>query len=101
MSSFILSDLSVSEALAEGNESSTLRLDDIHLTLLPGEWLTIVGVNGSGKTTLARILAGLTIEGATGVMNRGFAGDRPLPMSCSSLMPNYLAKRRGKRLFLP
>ena len=79
MSSFILSDLSVSDALDEGNESSTLRLDDIHLTLSPGEWLTIVGVNGSGKTTLARILAGLTIEGATGVMNRGFAGDRPAP----------------------
>ena len=43
MSSFILTDLTVSDALDEGNESSTHRLADIHLTLSPGEWLTIVG----------------------------------------------------------
>lgn len=82
MSSFVLSELTVSDALDDGQETVELlspRLDNIHLTIEPGEWLTIVGVNGSGKTTLARILAGLTIEGASGLINRGFAGNRPAP----------------------
>ncbi|MFC5650321.1 energy-coupling factor ABC transporter ATP-binding protein [Paenibacillus solisilvae] len=79
MSRFEISRLSVSGASGEENESSPARLKDIDLNLSPGEWVTVVGVNGSGKTTLARILAGLTVEGATGFINRGFAGSRPAP----------------------
>lgn len=49
-------------------------LDDLHLTISPGETLGLVGVNGAGKTTLAKILAGLydpttgqiTTDGAEG-----------------------------------
>jgi energy-coupling factor transport system ATP-binding protein len=36
-----------------------LVLDDIHLDIRKGEWVTLVGRNGSGKSTLAKVLAGL------------------------------------------
>lgn len=62
------------------DEPSVLRLDDVRLTLAPGEWLYIVGVNGSGKSTLARLLAGLFVEGAYGQMSRGFAGETSSPI---------------------
>ncbi|MFC0330569.1 ATP-binding cassette domain-containing protein [Paenibacillus sepulcri] len=60
-------------------EGSSARLEQIDLLLAPGEWLNLVGVNGSGKTTLARLLAGLTMEGVYGEMDRGFAGFGPSP----------------------
>ncbi|MFC5532543.1 ATP-binding cassette domain-containing protein [Cohnella yongneupensis] len=64
------------------NESgeSAIRLEDVSLTLAPGEWLYVVGVNGSGKSTLARLLAGLYTEGATGAVDRGFAGHTVSPI---------------------
>lgn len=54
-------------------------LNNIHLMISPGEWLNIVGTNGCGKSTLARLIAGVTVEGAAGLMQRGFAGAMPAP----------------------
>lgn len=34
-------------------------LMDLHLTVTPGEYLTVAGPSGSGKTTLLRLIAGL------------------------------------------
>jgi len=64
---------------ADGEHAARRMLDSITLTISPGEWINVAGVNGSGKTTLARIIAGLTVEGATGRMERGFAGMYPSP----------------------
>ena len=33
-------------------------LDDVHLTLMPGEVLGLVGDNGAGKSTLSKVLSG-------------------------------------------
>jgi len=74
-----IENLTVSIDGADGEHSTRRMLDGITLTISPGEWINVAGVNGSGKTTLARIIAGLTVEGATGLMERGFAGEYPSP----------------------
>jgi len=40
----------------ETEEVETHALSDVHLTVKPGEWLSIVGPSGSGKTTLLAVL---------------------------------------------
>lgn len=55
-------------------------LEDIRLSLHHGEWLNLVGINGSGKSTLARLLAGLHVEGKTGNVDRGYAGESASPI---------------------
>jgi oligopeptide transport system ATP-binding protein len=48
--------------------ADVVALDDVSLSVSPGEALGIVGESGSGKTTLARCLAALTVPTA-GTMN--------------------------------
>jgi energy-coupling factor transport system ATP-binding protein len=55
-------------------------LEDIRLSLHRGEWLNLVGINGSGKSTLARLLGGLHIEGRSGIVVRGYAGESASPI---------------------
>ncbi|TYP79545.1 energy-coupling factor ABC transporter ATP-binding protein [Paenibacillus methanolicus] len=63
----------------EAEAQAPLRLRAVTLTLSPGEWIYIAGTNGSGKSTLARMLAGLSMEGVSGAIDRGFAGEYPAP----------------------
>ncbi|MBN1154309.1 ATP-binding cassette domain-containing protein [candidate division KSB1 bacterium] len=41
-----------------GTINETYALRDIHLTIKPGEFVTIIGTNGSGKSTLLNAVAG-------------------------------------------
>lgn len=40
-------------------ETEPLVLEDINLTISPGEFVTIIGPSGGGKTTLIKIMLGL------------------------------------------
>jgi putative ABC transport system ATP-binding protein len=47
------------QALRKQYGASVVALEDIDLTVSPGEWVAIMGPSGSGKTTLLNILGGL------------------------------------------
>ncbi|PYM61800.1 MAG: ABC transporter ATP-binding protein [Candidatus Rokuibacteriota bacterium] len=43
---------------------ATVAVDDVSLTLEPGEFLTLLGPSGCGKTTTLRVVAGLEVPSA-------------------------------------
>jgi iron complex transport system ATP-binding protein len=50
-----------------GGYSDRAVVHDIHLSLIVGEWLSLVGANGSGKSTLLRLLSRI-LKPAQGVV---------------------------------
>lgn len=49
------------EYLSSESQKQEWVLQDINLTISPGEYVCIIGPNGSGKSTLAKILKGLLL----------------------------------------
>jgi NitT/TauT family transport system ATP-binding protein len=70
-------------------ENSLLALDDINLTISPGEFLCIVGPSGCGKSTLLRILAGLDTQtsGSLKIDASGWAVANAMVFQESGLFP--------------
>jgi NitT/TauT family transport system ATP-binding protein len=66
-----------------------LALDDVSLTIAPGEFVCIVGPSGCGKSTLLRILAGLDTQtsGSLTVEAPGWAVANAMVFQESGLFP--------------
>ena len=72
-----------------GVGGSVLALDDIDLSIAPGEFVCIVGPSGCGKSTLLRILAGLDKQtsGTIDVAAEGWAVRNAMVFQESGLFP--------------
>ncbi len=69
--------------------AALIALDDINLSIAPGEFLCIVGPSGCGKSTLLRILAGLDRQssGRIDVQAAGWAVENAMVFQESGLFP--------------
>lgn len=56
-------------------ESDHLALNQVSLTIHPGEWVAIIGPNGSGKSTLAKVINGLLVPESGQVIVNGLTLD--------------------------
>jgi NitT/TauT family transport system ATP-binding protein len=70
-------------------EARVVAIDDMSLTIAPGEFVCIVGPSGCGKSTLLRILAGLDFAtgGAIKVDDEGWPVGNAMVFQDSGLFP--------------
>ncbi len=73
------------EALSGGYDAG-LTVTGIHLTLEPGEWLSLVGANGSGKSTLLKLISRILPLQAGRVLLDGKAIHHQSPQSVARQM---------------
>ncbi|MBN9408847.1 MAG: ABC transporter ATP-binding protein [Burkholderiales bacterium] len=69
----------VHKRYASHDGGGTVALQDIHLDVAPGEFVTVVGPSGCGKSTLLRILAGIERLGEGEVWVEGARSAGPHP----------------------
>jgi sulfonate transport system ATP-binding protein len=60
--SLTLENISKRFASRPGSSTQLQVLDNIHLDIAPGEFISIVGASGCGKSTLLRLILGLDEE---------------------------------------
>ncbi|OPY70425.1 MAG: Aliphatic sulfonates import ATP-binding protein SsuB [Syntrophorhabdaceae bacterium PtaU1.Bin034] len=78
----------------KGNKISVPALADVNLSILEGEFVSIIGTSGCGKTTLLRIIAGLEDDfgGSITLAGRAISGpgtDRAVVFQDHRLFPWY------------
>jgi NitT/TauT family transport system ATP-binding protein len=81
--------IEISALRKEYGTDRLVALDDISLSVKPGEFVCIVGPSGCGKSTLLRILAGLDAQsdGTIAVEAGGFAVENAMVFQESGLFP--------------